>query len=123
MCEPGPQDEPCMRPNRSKIKLSQTTKHDFSKFLKDPLTQLLSPNPRRVDPDGAAAGSPAAEAFEPGALVLGEPTRVNLDPLDRLIERASQSGLSRIASHPAYRRMTIRNWNTTTKLLAMMDEG
>jgi len=41
----------------------------------------------------------------------------------RLIERAAQSGLSRIASHPFYRRMTIRNWNTTRKLLAMMIEA
>jgi len=39
----------------------------------------------------------------------------------RLTERASQSGLSRIASHPFYRQMTIRNWNTTAKLRAMME--
>jgi uncharacterized protein (DUF1697 family) len=41
----------------------------------------------------------------------------------RLIARASQSGLSRIASQPLYQHMTIRNWNTTRKLLAMMQEG
>ena len=41
----------------------------------------------------------------------------------RLIERASQSGLSRIASHPFYQRMTIRNWRTTTRLRSMMDEA
>jgi uncharacterized protein (DUF1697 family) len=41
----------------------------------------------------------------------------------RLTERASQSGLSRVASHPAYQRMTIRNWNTTIRLLAMMEPG
>ncbi len=41
----------------------------------------------------------------------------------RVAALASRSGLSRIASHPFYRRMTIRNWNTTTKLLALMDEG
>jgi len=40
----------------------------------------------------------------------------------RLIERATQSGLSKIASHRAYQRMTIRNWRTTTKLLAIMAE-
>jgi len=40
----------------------------------------------------------------------------------RLTERASQSGLSRIASHPFYKRMTIRNWNTTTRLRSMMDD-
>ena len=39
----------------------------------------------------------------------------------RLTERASQSGLSRIASHPFYQQMTIRNWNTTVKLRSMME--
>jgi uncharacterized protein (DUF1697 family) len=39
----------------------------------------------------------------------------------RLVSRASQSQLSRIVSLPIYKDMTIRNWNTTTKLLAMMD--
>ena len=38
----------------------------------------------------------------------------------RLRAKASKSGLSKIAAHPFYQRMTIRNWNTTTKLLAMM---
>jgi uncharacterized protein (DUF1697 family) len=41
----------------------------------------------------------------------------------RLIARASQSGISRLISHPAYKRITIRNWNTTTKLLALMGEA
>jgi len=40
----------------------------------------------------------------------------------RLTERASQSRLSRLMSHPVYQRITIRNWNTTTKLCAMMGE-
>jgi len=40
----------------------------------------------------------------------------------RLIARASQSHLSRIISLPVYQQMTIRNWNTTTKLLALMDK-
>jgi uncharacterized protein (DUF1697 family) len=39
----------------------------------------------------------------------------------RLISKASQSGLSRVAASPAYRNMTIRNWNTTTKLLELME--
>jgi uncharacterized protein (DUF1697 family) len=38
----------------------------------------------------------------------------------RLISKASQSRLTRIVGTPAYQNMTIRNWNTTTKLLAMM---
>jgi uncharacterized protein (DUF1697 family) len=39
----------------------------------------------------------------------------------RLISRASQSHLSKIVTIPEYQRMTIRNWNTTTKLLRMME--
>ncbi|CAG0938147.1 hypothetical protein BROC_00117 [Candidatus Brocadiaceae bacterium] len=38
-----------------------------------------------------------------------------------LISRASQSHLSKIIGTPAYQNMTIRNWNTTTKLLALME--
>lgn len=40
----------------------------------------------------------------------------------RLISRASQSRLTRIISLPVYQNMTIRNWNTTTKLLALMEK-
>src|SRR5688500_8611291 len=39
----------------------------------------------------------------------------------RLISRATQSHLTRIISMPVYQSVTIRNWNTTTKLLKMMD--
>jgi uncharacterized protein (DUF1697 family) len=38
----------------------------------------------------------------------------------RLTARATSSRLSRIASSPIYPNITIRNWNTTTKLLALM---
>jgi len=38
----------------------------------------------------------------------------------RLASKAAQSRLSRIVGTPAYQNMTIRNWNTTTKLLALM---
>ena len=41
----------------------------------------------------------------------------------RLIARASQSYLSRLASMPVYQSMTIRNWNTATKLLQMMEQS
>ena len=41
----------------------------------------------------------------------------------RVKEQASKSGLSKYVSHPYYRRTTIRNWNTTRKLLALMTEG
>jgi len=41
----------------------------------------------------------------------------------RLIAKASRSHLIRLTSLPVYRLMTIRNWNTTTRLLAMMDRS
>jgi len=41
----------------------------------------------------------------------------------RVMALASRSGLARIVSHPFYRRMTIRNWNTTTRLLEMLHEA
>jgi uncharacterized protein (DUF1697 family) len=37
----------------------------------------------------------------------------------RLISRASQSYLTKIIGLPMYQNMTIRNWNTTTKLLEL----
>src|SRR5262245_63510945 len=40
----------------------------------------------------------------------------------RLIAKASQSQLSRIVGLAVYQNMTIRNWNTTCKLLALMDK-
>ena len=39
----------------------------------------------------------------------------------RLNSKATQSHLNRIASMPVYQSMTLRNWNTTTKLLNMME--
>lgn len=39
----------------------------------------------------------------------------------RLSRRASQSRLTRIITLPVYQNMTIRNWNTTIKLLALME--
>ena len=38
----------------------------------------------------------------------------------RLSAKRTQSRLSRVMATPAYKSMTIRNWNTTTKLLAML---
>jgi uncharacterized protein (DUF1697 family) len=40
----------------------------------------------------------------------------------RLVSRASQSYLPKLASMPIYKHMTVRNWNTTTKLLALMNQ-
>ena len=39
----------------------------------------------------------------------------------RLIARATESQLSRVVGKPAYQNMTIRNWNTTRKLLQLME--
>ena len=41
--------------------------------------------------------------------------------MSRLDSRATQSRLNRVASLPIYKHMTIRNWNTTTKLVALLD--
>ena len=40
----------------------------------------------------------------------------------RLTSKAAQSRLNRIVGKPAYQFMTIRNWNTTGKLLALMSD-
>jgi uncharacterized protein (DUF1697 family) len=39
----------------------------------------------------------------------------------RLLEKATQSQLGRLVGQPVYKSMTIRNWNTTTKLLTLLD--
>lgn len=39
----------------------------------------------------------------------------------RLTSRATQSRLNRVVSLPIYQQMTIRNWNTTTKLRELLD--
>ena len=38
-----------------------------------------------------------------------------------LTSRATESRLSKFASTPAYRKVTVRNWNTTTKLLKLLE--
>jgi uncharacterized protein (DUF1697 family) len=40
----------------------------------------------------------------------------------RLIAKAAQSRLPKLASQPVYKSMTIRNWNTTTKLLQLLEK-
>ena len=73
-------------------------------FLKEPLAApaALRSVVTREGVDTAHAG--------PGALYFS-----------RLISKASQSQLVRIGSSPIYEQITIRNWNTTTKLLALME--
>lgn len=41
----------------------------------------------------------------------------------RLISKAAQSRLSRVIQKPEYQYMTIRNWNTTTRLLALTERS
>jgi uncharacterized protein (DUF1697 family) len=40
----------------------------------------------------------------------------------RVSSRAAESQLNRLVAKPIYRSMTIRNWNTTTKLAALLAE-
>ena len=40
--------------------------------------------------------------------------------VQRLIARLTQSRITRIVGTPIYQNITIRNWNTTTKLLALL---
>jgi uncharacterized protein (DUF1697 family) len=72
-------------------------------FLKEPLDARAAMNSVSMKPgvDEAHAGT--------GVLYLS-----------RLEARATQSRLNKIASSPIYPSVTIRNWNTTTKLLELM---
>ena len=72
-------------------------------FVKDPLTpaELITRISTRDGVDSAWAGESVLY-------------------FSRLIARASQSHLSRIITIPEYQYITVRNWNTTTRLLALM---
>lgn len=74
-------------------------------FLKAPLTakQVVASVPTKEGVDRIWAGS--------GVVYFS-----------RLISRATSSRLNRVASMPIYKSMTIRNWNTTTKLHQLLDE-
>ena len=65
------------------------------------------------------------------AAMEGVPTRPGVDEawvgsgvlyFSRRIDQASRSYLSRLASMPVYQRVTVRNWNTTTRLLELMEK-
>ncbi|MDE2845432.1 MAG: DUF1697 domain-containing protein [Gemmatimonadota bacterium] len=73
-------------------------------FLKAPLTATAAMEgvPTRPGVDEAWAGS--------GVLYFS-----------RRIDQASRSYLSRLASMPVYQRVTVRNWNSTTRLLELME--
>jgi uncharacterized protein (DUF1697 family) len=39
----------------------------------------------------------------------------------RIVDSAAQSRISKLASMPIYKSMTVRNWNTTTKLARLAE--
>lgn len=74
-------------------------------FLKEPLTARVAIKqvPQREGVDQAYAGR--------GVVYFS-----------RLVKRVTQSKLSRLTTLPIYQQMTLRNWNTTTRLLDLLDE-
>ncbi|HET9248316.1 MAG TPA: DUF1697 domain-containing protein, partial [Actinomycetota bacterium] len=72
-------------------------------FLKEPLTAKKA--------IGEVPTNPAVDAAHAGAGVLY---------FSRLAAKATASRLGKIVASPIYRNVTIRNWNTTTKLLSLM---
>lgn len=83
----------------------QTYRYDVI-FLKAPLTAAtaIEDVPRAPGVDQAVAG--------PGVLYFS-----------RLIAKATASRLAKIVAMPMYKNMTIRNWNTTTKVAQLLDQG
>src|SRR5262245_53702892 len=73
-------------------------------FLKEPMTTTQAMK--------TISTKPGVDTVDQGKGVLY---------FSRLISRQAQSRLPRIIALPVYQQMTIRNWNTTTKLLALMD--
>ena len=75
-------------------------------FLKEPLTarKALDEVPTNPAVDAAHAGT--------GVLYFS-----------RFTAKATASRLNKIVSSPIYPNVTIRNWNTTTKLLSMMERS
>jgi len=74
-------------------------------FLKEPLTaKAAMPH---------VATNPAVDAAHVGTGVLY---------FSRIAAKATRSRLNKIVASPIYPSVTIRNWNTTTKLVRLMDE-
>jgi uncharacterized protein (DUF1697 family) len=73
-------------------------------FLKEPLTSEQAMR--------SVAAKPGVDRVVAGDGVLY---------FSRLIAKASQSQMSRIVTRPEYKSMTIRNWNTTGRLLELME--
>lgn len=82
------------------------THHSDVMFLREPLTsrRVMRVLERREGVDRAWPGT--------GVVYF-----------ERLSARRTQSRMSRITDTAEYARMTIRNWNTTTKLLSLLDES
>jgi uncharacterized protein (DUF1697 family) len=74
-------------------------------FLKEPLSAKTAIK--------AVPTNPAVDASHAGTGVLY---------FARLTAKATASRMSKIVTSPIYASVTIRNWNTTTKLLSLMDE-
>jgi uncharacterized protein (DUF1697 family) len=74
-------------------------------FLKEPLTARTAMT--------SVPTNPAVDEVHGGTGVLY---------FSRLIEKATQSRLNRIVASPIYPNVTIRNWNTTTKLERMVSD-
>lgn len=72
-------------------------------YVKEPLTASVAMKSVTAKPGVDAA------FIGPGVLYFS-----------RLIAKASQSHLTRIIGLPVYQNLTIRNWNTTSKLLTLM---
>ena len=75
-------------------------------FLKPPLTETEAMHSVSV--------KQGVDTAHPGTGVLY---------FSRLISKAAQSQLARIITLPVYQDMTIRNWHTTTKVLALMERA
>ena len=73
-------------------------------FLKEPLTAKKA--------IGEVPTNPAVDTAHAGTGVLY---------FSRLIVKATASRMGKIVASPIYASVTIRNWNTTTKLLSLME--
>jgi uncharacterized protein (DUF1697 family) len=73
-------------------------------FLKEPLTAKAAM--------GSIDTKPGVDKAHAGTGVLC---------FTYLTSKATQSRISKIAGSPIYPSITIRNWNTTTKLIGLMD--
>lgn len=83
---------------------SPTTYHSDVVFLKPPLTSAAAMKVVSLHPE--------VDSAWPGAGVVY---------FQRLSARRTQSRLSKIMGTPEYAQMTIRNWNTTTRILSMLE--